>query len=167
MSQEMPGVTRSLARQVRILPSRLWREYDLANNSISGYYPPELSHHTFLLFEATQCFAMAAPGNWHTVQTHLMTYGRTWPDIWHSIFISWRLKQNKTKHTQKMQWLSQSQVMPLPLLLLRITIPSAHCSYTSYIYNFLILHVSLSGSGSKRPYLTSSLDSPTPQPALF
>lgn len=166
MSQEMPGVTRSLERQVRILPSRLWREYDLANTLISGYYPPELSHHKFVLFEATQCFAMAAPGNWHTVQTHIMTYSHTWPGIWHSIFISWHLKQNKTKHTKKRQWLSQSRVMSLPLLLLRITVPSAHCSSTFYIYNFLILRVSLSGSGSKRPHLTSSLDTLTPQPAL-
>lgn len=65
-----------------------------------------------------------------------------------------------------MQWLSQSRVMSLPLLLLRITVPSARCSCTSYIYNFLVLHVSLSGSGSKRSYLTSFLDSPTPQPVL-
>lgn len=101
MSQEIPGVTRSLERQVRILHSRLWREYDLANTLISSYYPPELSDHKFLLFEATQCFAMAAPGNWHTVQTHSMTYSHTWPGIWHSIFISWHLKQNKTKHTKK------------------------------------------------------------------
>lgn len=74
MSQEIPGVTRNLERQVRILPSRLWKEYDLENTLISGYYPPD---HTFLLFEATQCFAMAAPGTdtqfnpFHDLQSHM------------------------------------------------------------------------------------------------